>query len=247
MKKAKRIFQTFLDCFFPMTCAACRTPLRVGRQLPLCKDCMLLWEAEKALPCPSCQKEHFSCRCLPQTLESSVDAYCHLLPYDANTQIGKRVVLEGKERMHPRLAAFLAQELCDQLPALPPHTVIAYVPRRAKAKRKAGYDQAERIAKVLGELCQKTVLRAIASEEAGTKAQKELNRQGRMEKASAAYRAGKEIDAVKGAFVLLIDDVLTSGATIANCGTILKENGADAVCALTIAYTNLKPKDRKDV
>ena len=52
-----------------------------------------------------------------------------------------------------------------------------------------------------------------------------------------SYDAGKEIAQCRGAFVLLIDDVLTSGATVARCAELLKKNGADAVCALTPAYT----------
>lgn len=131
--------------------------------------------------------------------------------------------------------ATLAQAYRDRLRA-----------RRRKAKCQKGYDQAERLAKALGKICGIRVVEALCRTTSEAKEQKQLNRAQRWKASQNAYGAGQEIEAVANAFVLLVDDVLTSGATLSGCGTILKENGADAICALTIAYTNENQKNRKD-
>ncbi len=240
---------TFLiDCIFPLQCAACRRPLAAGTPIPLCDDCRILWEGEKHIPCPKCHQPMPHCRCLPDTLSDDVDAYCRLLPYESETGVGKAVVLEAKEHLHARLSAFLAEELSRLLPALPQDSVVAYVPRNPVTRQSVGYDQSKRIALALARKKGCKAVNALHRvRKRNASAQKTKDRAKRLESAQALYLPGKEIEAVRDRFTVLIDDVLTSGATLAACAKILKEAGAAAVCAVTVAYTLEKENNAADL
>ncbi len=228
-----------IDCLFPLQCAACRKPLPTGTQVPLCDSCRIRWEEEKRTPCTKCGLPMPHCRCLPGVLSPCVDVYCRLLPYGKEKDaVGKAVVLEAKEHLHSRLASFLAEELGRMLPSLPSDAVVAYVPRNPQTKRTVGYDQAQKIARALGKEKGCRVVRALRrSKGKKTEAQKTLHLSQRLEAVQGSYLPGKEIGSVKDRFVVLVDDVLTSGATLSCCANILKEAGAQGICAVTVAYT----------
>ena len=48
---------------------------------------------------------------------------------------------------------------------------------------------------------------------------------------------------IQGKKIIVIDDVFTTGSTLNECGAVLREYGAEAVCAVTAAYV-YKRKDR---
>jgi predicted amidophosphoribosyltransferase len=47
----------------------------------------------------------------------------------------------------------------------------------------------------------------------------------------------KRLKFIKGAKVLLVDDIFTSGATVSNCAKVLKKSGAEKVYVFTLAKT----------
>jgi predicted amidophosphoribosyltransferase len=117
------------------------------------------------------------------------------------------------------------------------------VPRRKESKSEAGYDQAERLAKALskqkGVACVELLCRAAHAD----LAQKEKGRETRLESASTAYLPAKKIDLVKGKRIVLVDDVMTSGASLNACAEILNQYGAEYVFTLTLGSVARK-KDR---
>ena len=61
-----------------------------------------------------------------------------------------------------------------------------------------------------------------------------LNRRGRSENIKNAFHV-KDADKIKGRRILLVDDVLTTGATIRECARVLKKEGAIKIDVLTLA------------
>jgi ComF family protein len=115
-------------------------------------------------------------------------------------------------------------------------TVVVPVPVHADRERQRGYDQAALIAQVaaanLGLPCVRALERARA-----TRAQFELDRDERSANVAGAFRIRdrRASAAVAGQWVLLVDDVITTGATLAACGNALVQAGAFAVSAITVA------------
>jgi ComF family protein len=114
------------------------------------------------------------------------------------------------------------------------------VPVHAERRRRRGYDQAELLARAaaaeLGLPCATCVERARA-----TIAQFDLDRSARAANVAGAFRltadaAGSRTGmALGGRWVVLIDDVVTTGASLAACAVPLLEAGAVGVSAITVA------------
>jgi ComF family protein len=120
--------------------------------------------------------------------------------------------------------------------------VMTHVPVHASRRRRRGYDQAERIGRAaaahLG-----MPFDSLLERRRETIAQFDLDRADRATNVAGAFRIRPTIMSVPGAYermvrgrwVLLIDDVTTTGATLAECAVALEAAGAAAVSAITLA------------
>ena len=115
--------------------------------------------------------------------------------------------------------------------------VVVPVPVHADRERRRGYDQAALIAAVAARELGRPISLALERGRA-TVAQFELGREDRAANVAGAFRirAGtSRVEAVAGRWVLLVDDVVTTGATLAACATALRHAGAVAVSAIAVA------------
>jgi ComF family protein len=113
--------------------------------------------------------------------------------------------------------------------------VVANVPVHVDRARQRGYDQAGLIAMVAArelELPFRPILRRARA----TIAQFDLDRRDRARNVRGAFIVAPALaDGVRGQWVLLVDDVVTTGSTLAACATALHEAGALGVSAVTVA------------
>ena len=120
--------------------------------------------------------------------------------------------------------------------------LVTWTPLHPERKKRRGYDQAELLARRVAELLARRVaeLRGIPAvsvlekiRRTGTQSQQntQADRRANVE---GAYRAIPGLD-LTGKRVLLVDDVVTTGATLAQCAACLRAAGAAAVVALTFA------------
>ncbi|HET9084303.1 MAG TPA: hypothetical protein VFN41_07830 [Candidatus Limnocylindrales bacterium] len=114
-------------------------------------------------------------------------------------------------------------------------TVVTNVPVHADRAKQRGYDQAELVARVaargLGLPFLPLLLRARA-----TIAQFDLDRRDRARNVRGAFALKPGVERhVTGAWVLLVDDVVTTGSTLAACAAVLHDWGALGVSAVTVA------------
>ena len=116
-------------------------------------------------------------------------------------------------------------------------TLIVPMPISHKRKRERGYNQAEELAKAFQDvLAQKGVAVpldcGVMQVHKETRAQKKLGLKQRYQNAQGAYRIKKRT-LCKNKVILLIDDIMTTGATGSACAKLLLGAGAKAVLFLT--------------
>jgi len=116
--------------------------------------------------------------------------------------------------------------------------LVVPVPNSLVRKKMRGYNQASLIAYPIALSCGIPYLAKALERTRDTRSQVGLSAAERHENVRAAFRARREL--IAGKSVLLIDDLLTSGATVASCTKAMLEQDACQVYGLTLARTVLK-------
>jgi ComF family protein len=148
--------------------------------------------------------------------------FIHLLKY------------EQRPDLAPDLARYLAACLAgDEWRTLAPRfDAIAPVPLHAERRRQRGYDQAALLAEGLSARTRIPLRLDLVERVHFHRAQVGLNAAERRANVQDAFAASASC---ANLHVLLIDDVYTTGATLAACAQALRDNGAALVCGLTLA------------
>jgi ComF family protein len=120
------------------------------------------------------------------------------------------------------------------------YSCINYVPLHEKRRKHRGYDQAQLLAKEVAKITRVPFREALVRTR-NTKTQTKLDAMQRQTNISGAFEA---IERVTGR-VVLVDDVLTTGATAAECARVLMENGADEVVILAFARATGEKQAKK--
>jgi ComF family protein len=117
-------------------------------------------------------------------------------------------------------------------------TLVVPVPVHAERERRRGYDQAALIAAVAARELGLPCVGALVRERA-TIAQFELGRPERAANVAGAFRLRRPepawLKAIAGSWILLVDDVVTTGATLGACAAALIAAGALGVSAIAVA------------
>ena len=218
-----------LDLLFPPRCAACGEGIGSTSEGPFCPIC---GEAVDPVP-PGCA------RCgLP-----GPDPVCGACLADPPSFVSCRAAgLFGgplaeavhalKYRDRPALARPLGAWLAERVP-LPAVAVLASVPLGRRRRLSRGYDQAALLARALSRANPGLRYLPLAlSRIRETKPQVGRTRADRLGNVRGAFRATRE---VRGRDVLLLDDVVTTGATAQACGEALLTAGARSVHVVALA------------
>ncbi len=219
-----RLAAAALDLAFPAACAAC------GREgSPLCAGCLPALDARLDIPggVPIG---------LPADLPGSLLQLEWCAPFAGPVRDALHQLKYSSER---RLAVPLGRAVARRWARVGVGaTVVVPVPVHADRERERGYDQAALIAASAADELGLPLARALERGRA-TVAQFELGRDQRAVNVAGAFRPRASdqaaVRAVTGRWVLLVDDVVTTGATLAACGEALARMGARAVSAITVA------------
>ena len=220
-----------LDILFPPACVACGLVLEEGF---FCEDCELQVEPLASPRCPRCAE--------PMAAPEEACARCRLYPppfvraFAPFTHSGPvaHAIHLFKYEDHPELAAPLAavtvRDAEDFLKDAP--RVVCGLPLHRRRFHERRYDQAELLAAEVCRLTGRTHLAGALQRTRATRRQVGLTEAEREANVHGAFRATRPLE---GAAVLLVDDVLTTGATARAAAAALREGGAGEIQVLAIA------------
>lgn len=233
------------DLVFPWTCLLCGTE---GGALhgPLCASCRAgLLDAAAAVgasACPRCalpigpyaDLRRGCAECRGRSL--GFDAALALAPYaESLRDLCLRLKHERNAWLAPWLGNLLAEARQSEFARLPRDTWIVPVPLHWRRRLQRGYNQAEALAKGLSrplDLRVRQPLRRIkATDRLAHKAASD-----RMDAMRQAFRARPD-PGLNGRTILLVDDILTTGATCGAAARALKQAGAKRVIVAVLART----------
>ncbi|MCQ2610728.1 MAG: ComF family protein [Treponema sp.] len=126
-------------------------------------------------------------------------------------------------------ADVIDQFIKNQLSGSKEELFLVPVPPRPKKLVKKGWDQINDLADILSKKYK--VLKIL--ERTGEGEQKKLSKQERLGTQEVAYRLKENVSQIPES-VILLDDVVTTGATLEKCAGILKENGVKKVTAIAL-------------
>lgn len=146
---------------------------------------------------------------------------------------GARKLVHNLKFTYSRDAAkVIAYEMYTSLPNLSENTIIMHVPAVSSHIRQRGFDQSALIARELATLLHIPHVNGLAR--LGQKRQVGASRSVRLMQMKGVFRA-ISLGMVKGANILLIDDVITTGSTLEAAAVELKRSGAKSVSAACFA------------
>ncbi len=238
------------DFFFPPHCIVCNevmdsAPKRIRRSGgdALCSNCRAKWEEEKLKECKYCRLPMMDCKCTPLFMRRKFNnLLIKLCAYENRPDsASNRIIFTLKRSADGRAERFVA---CQLAPAVKKYasiymgknTVITNVPRRDGGIIKYGYDHSEILAKNLSLLCgfkYEPILKRIND---GTE-QKQLTEAQRWENVKDAFEVSKKYSNLKDKCVIIVDDVVTTGASMNACIEKLKEAEVRAYLPVCIAQT----------
>ncbi|HEY6946470.1 MAG TPA: ComF family protein [Candidatus Acidoferrum sp.] len=254
LRRALRVWLTaagdgLVSVIFPAGCRICGQLITDSRRVPICRECFDSFEQIPPIICETCgrpvaglaQKEHQPRLC-PACQERTYAFDCarSFAIYDGT--LVRAILLLKFEQIDP-LGAWFAERLtqlvrneAERLAA----DVVVPVPLHRERERERGYNQAALISKPLAKrlrLPHKALL-LMRTKARPNKRILTLGERWESVRGAFATHPGSQVDNLR---VLLVDDVLTTGATLDACARALREAGAKSVVALTVARAVRNP------
>lgn len=208
-----------------LVCGRCRSRL-VPPPAPLCARCGFPRLRTGRNPGPTCPE----CDGWPVAIRAARSA---CLLRDPASALVHQLKYRGWHRLARTMAAPMARVRLPPDVRREAHTVVP-VPTTALRIRERGYNQAELLARALADQTRRTVSCAL-ERGAGASSQTTLQPAARLANVAGAFSSAGGQHKIAGQHVLLVDDVLTTGATVAACAEALVEAGARCVSVLTFA------------
>lgn len=215
-----------LDYLFPPSCVCCGTLIPTdGDQDCFCESC---YERLLRASVPHFRRIEIGDRRVAVLTAMSFST--------APDCPSRALILSMKNVRTSRSAYFSAQRLRSIMHMLPlgEGTVIAYVPRSRSGRRRYGFDQMETVAVRLSRMTGMPVMPCL--ENTSQSIQKGLGAEARIRAVHGKYIVRTRYsERIRGADILLIDDVCTTGASIYECTRVLFAAGCAHVFPMCIA------------
>ncbi len=226
-----------LELIFPKKCIICKSH-RINSHL--CIDC---WKKIDFISKPNCSVCSYSFEYEP--LKEALCGACILsypmydkaiaaFKYNENS---KELIHQFKYKDNLHILNFLADLLSMSGKDIIKQTdIITVVPMHKKKFLKRGYNQAALLAMKIAKKYNLKYLPELLIKKKNIIPQADLKKKERIENVKNVFKYNyKYLNCVEGKNILLIDDVITTGATINECCKILKDKNPNKIFVLALA------------
>ncbi len=216
--------ERLVNIVYPPKCIFCQKLLDHDAALHICSACYLkLPLVENRILKTSLDEEENYC-----------DGVVSVFEY---TGMVKESLIRFKFYNKPSYYRTYARLLADKIGKVTDvknYQMVLSVPLHKHKEFSRGYNQARLISKALSRLLKKRECSYLLKRERYTEAQSLMDKQKRNQNVKGAF-AVVSPNKVKGKAILLVDDILTTGSTLEECGRVLKQAGAEKVFAVVVA------------
>lgn len=222
-------------------CVHCKQKLSKDASV-FCPLCLSRYKNASLRNCSRCANVLSRCTCVNDYLDTHlVHRLIKVIRYVPSLEDmpQNRLIFSLKRENRADVADFCASALAEAVKASIANYkdfVLTYVPRRSREKRKYGVDQAEILAKHLGALLKIPVLSTLQS--LAKAPQKKLSAVDRRKNALFAPRVGMSL---AGKRILLVDDIVTTGASMGSAAVTVKGMGAKEIVGVCFAIAYRDP------
>lgn len=225
---SKRLLLEFFDFIVPRFCIVCDTPLNYS-SIFICNECESEIQILGDSQITEEYEQHF-------TDNKFIDAYTSLYVFEENGNLQKLIHALKYEKKF-KVGFFLGEKLSE----VRKKTILSWnadliipVPLFNLKKIERNYNQAYYIAKGVGKNLNIQIKDNLIKRMKNTVSQTTLNMSEREENVHGAFSILHKTK-IKSKRIIIIDDVITTGATVKEIAKILKEAGAEKVFALSVA------------
>jgi ComF family protein len=243
--------------FLPAGCRLCEQLLTNASRLPICGDCLASFPRIGGCICQNCglpldlvtadEREgvaHPDAKPLCESCREDTYHFDRARSFARyQDSLVRAIVLLKFEEMEP-LADWFADRLAEVVRQSGMETetdVVVPVPLHKERHRERGFNQAELLSKRLAKRLRLPHQGVLLVRKRPRPNKLLLTTRERWEAVRGAFatRSGSQVDNKR---VLLVDDVMTTGATLDACAKALREAGASSVVGLTVARAILNPR-----
>lgn len=218
MQELKAITKNFINLFYPLHCLGCGKQLEATNEFRLCDQCIGSIK-QNAMP--------------PFELEAAPVMVYSACLYEGTL---KELVHSFKYKNRIALANIFARCMSDCIkenPEIAGIDIITAVPLHKSRLREREFNQSLLLANMIAKEHEFSVKDALEKVRK-TRYQNELPKLQRLINLKDAFKVRGNVD-IRDKDILLIDDVMTTGATLNECSKVLLSGGANSVRCLTLA------------
>lgn len=227
----KPLITSFLDFFLPRFCPSCNKKLTTD-EIVVCPDCLekiqiagtgrIKLEFEKKFSSNGIISDFISLYVFEKDKE--LQHIIHSLKYNKRFLTGKF------------LGAVLSAHLLQRISEWEIDFIIP-VPLHQLKKAERGYNQSLFIAKGLSKGLKIRLADKFIKRKRYTESQTKMNLNERQVNIGGAFKVKRKLN-LSGKNILLVDDVITTGSTVLECGKVLLNAGANKVYAVSVAIAD---------
>lgn len=227
-----KLFNAITKTLFPPVCNVCGSKLHDYENM-ICDNCMVdipltnNWHVPHNIIYDRLREK--------VSLESAITLF-HYTTEDRYSNIILNLKFRNQRRLAYEMGAVMGRYIRNSEAVKDVDYIIA-VPLHVSRRRWRGYNQSDYIARGLSDVLGIDVLKGVVVRYRKSKVQSKVRGiKGREDNVRDIFRID-DVDILRGKRVMLVDDVITSGATMASCGNILVKNCKVKLIAVALSST----------